>query len=102
MIGPFDCWTTANSGESAGADGADAAAAAVLSADDDPLSVQPVRSAPAETRAANPKLRRLTTSGDLASGFGAQVEQPLGAHVPQELADELSTTRDSLIRFSFS
>ena len=97
MIGPFDCWTTAKSGESAGVAGADAAGALVSCFE------HPVRSAPAEaTSVAYPKPLRVMTVGAFGSGVGPQLEQPPEEHVPQELlVSELITTSDFVIAVPF-
>ena len=82
MIGPFDVWTTARSGEragGAGAAGADSSTASVFFCGE-----HPVRSALAEAaRTACPNSRRLRAAGvSSLRGAGPQDPHPFGVHVP--------------------
>ena len=89
MMGPFDVWTTARSGESAGAAGGGGAAAS-----SDFLGEHPVRNTPAEAaNAARPNSLRFRLLELLSVDVpDAQVPHPLEWQVPHPLADLLSMT----------
>lgn len=98
MIGPFELWTTARSGERPGADGAAGAAALPVSAG---FSCEhPTSSAAADAvRTARPHSLRVTPArGSGLLGAVPQVPHPVGLQVPQ-LLDELPMT---VSKFSIS
>src|SRR5262245_19835575 len=91
MMGPFDFWTTASSGDTleagSGAAGGVDDPAELFSVLDGGELEQLERMAPAEaTSAACPRSRRLTKVGCLTlTGVGAQVPHPVVWQLPQVL-----------------
>src|ERR1700758_1694856 len=85
MIGPFDCCTTARSGESGGATAGDWVTVSACFCWEHPASNVPADAA----RAAYPNFLRVRTCGALfLPGAGAHVPHPPELQLPHVLPDE--------------